>query len=187
MKITLVGLGALGAHAAMALRNVGSLKLVDFDTVELKNTLAQFHTKMSLRRNKALALKQALLGMWGIKVEIVPHKVTDDNVEILLDGSDLVIDCTDNIAARACIKGYCLKQKMPLLHGAMSADGTFAQVVWTEMFEVEAGDGGATCEDGANLPFHVMVGGYIGLVAQAFLTKGKKRNLQITPAGVMRI
>jgi len=186
-RITLIGLGALGSHAALALRNVGSLKLVDFDVVEQKNTLAQFHTKMSLRRNKAQAIQQAMLGLWGIKVEAVPHKVTDDNVGFILKGSGLVIDCTDNIAARACIKGYCVAEGLPLLHGAMSEDGTFAQVVWTEEFEVEAGAGGATCEDGENLPFHVLVGAYVAQVTKTFLDKDKRINWQIASNGVIRI
>jgi molybdopterin/thiamine biosynthesis adenylyltransferase len=186
-KITLIGLGALGSHAALALRNVGHLKLVDFDLVEQKNTLAQFHTKMSLRRNKAQAMQQAMLGLWGLKVEVVPHKVTDDNVAVILAGSDLVIDATDNIAARACIKGYCEEAGLPLLHGAMSQDGTFAQVVWTEEFEVEAGEGGATCEDGENLPFHVLVGAYIAQVAKDFFDKGKRRNFQVTPGRTMGV
>jgi len=185
--ITIVGLGALGSHAALALRNVGKMKLVDFDVVEQKNTMAQFHTKMSLRRNKAQALKQAMQGLWGIKVDVVPHKVTDDNVDVILKGSDLVIDCTDNIAARACIKGYCEREGMPLLHGAMSQDGSFAQVVWTEEFEVEAGEGGATCEDGENLPFHVLVGAYIAQVTKTFFDKGKRVNWQIASSGVMRV
>ncbi len=186
-KITLIGLGALGSHAALGLRNVGLLKLVDFDLVEQKNTLAQFHTKMSLRRNKAQALQQAMNGLWGVKADVVPHKVTDDNVGVILAGSDLVIDCTDNIAARACIKAYCVAEGLPLLHGAMSQDGTFAQVVWTEEFEVEAGEGGATCEDGENLPFHLLVGSFIAQVAKDFLDKGKRRNLQVTPGAVLKV
>lgn len=186
-KITLIGLGALGSHAALGLRNVGHVKLVDFDLVEQKNTLAQFHTKMSLRRNKAKALQQAFQGFWGIKVETVPYKVTNDNVVVILGGSDLVIDCTDNIAARSCIKDFCVKLNIPLLHGAMNEDGTFAQVVWTEEFEVEAGAGGATCEDGENLPFHLLVGAYIAQVAKIFLDSGKRINWQIGASSAMRI
>ena len=187
-KITIIGLGALGSHAAIALRNVGGLKLVDFDRVEQKNTLSQFHTKMGQGRNKAQAIAQAMQGFWGVKVETVPHKVTDDNAEVILGGSDLVLDCTDNIAARTCIKGFCDAKSIPLLHAAMSADGTFAQVVWTEDFEADAETGdGATCEDGENLPFHLLVGSFIAQTAKDFLDKGRKRNFQISPSGVIRV
>ena len=187
-NITIIGLGALGSHAALALRNVPGLKLVDFDKVEQKNTLSQFHTKMGLRRNKAQALAQAMQGMWGVKVEVAPHKVTADNVKVILGGSSLVLDCTDNIAARSCIKQLCVAEDIPLLHAAMSADGTFAQIVWTEDFvaDAETGDG-ATCEDGENLPFHIVVGSFIAQTAKGFLDKGRKRNFQVSPSGVIRV
>jgi len=187
-KITIIGLGALGSHAALALRNVPGLKLVDFDKVEQKNTLSQFHSKMGLRRNKAQALAQALQGMWGIKVEVVPHKVTDDNAKVILGGSGLVLDCTDNIAARSCIKQFCVAEGIPLLHAAMSADGTFAQIVWTEDFTADAETGdGATCEDGENVQFHVLVGSMIAVAAKDFINKARKRNFQVMPSGIIRV
>jgi len=185
-SIVIIGLGALGSHAALALRNF-NLRLVDFDKVEQKNTLAQFHGRMGRGRNKAQALAQAFQGMWGLRPEVKPHKVTNDNVQVMLGGADLVIDCTDNVDARECIKGFCTDNDIPLLHSAMSDDGSFAQVVWTENFEVEAGAGGETCEDGANLTFHVLVGAYTAQVARDFIEKDTKRNFQITPGGVLRI
>lgn len=188
MNITIVGLGALGSHAALALRNAGNLKLVDFDLVEQKNTLAQFHSKMGLRRNKAQALQQAFQGMWGIKTDAIPHKVTADSVQAILGGSDLVLDCTDNFAARACIKQFCTDKDIPLLHGAMSADGTFGQVLWTERFKAdeESGDG-ATCEDGENLPFHLLMGSVMAQTVKSFLKSGKRYCFQVTPAGILKV
>lgn len=187
-QIVIVGLGALGSHVAQALRNLKQgLKLVDFDRVEQKNTLAQFHSNMSLRRNKAQAMQQALQGLWGVKVEVVPHKLTDDNARQLLGGSALVIDCTDNIAARACMMKFCREAGIPLLHGAMSADGSFARVIWTDWFKPDAESGdGATCEDGENLPFHLLAGSTIAVAAKTFLSKGTKTNFDITPSGVVR-
>ncbi len=52
-KVTIVGVGALGSHAALLLRNEADLKLIDFDKVDAKNTLAQFHARQSIGRNKA--------------------------------------------------------------------------------------------------------------------------------------
>lgn len=184
---TIVGLGALGSHVAQALRNLkGGLKLVDCDCVEQKNTLAQFHSNMSLRRNKAQAMQQAMLGLWGIKIDVVPHKLNDDNAKQLLGGAGLVIDCTDNLAARECMMKFCKAEDIPLLHGAMSADGSFAQVIWTEWFKPDAESGnGATCEDGENLPFHMLAGSLIAQAAKTFLVKGRKTNFQVSPGGVL--
>ena len=186
--VTIVGLGALGSHVVQALRNIkGGLKLIDFDLVEQKNTLAQFHSNMSLRRNKAQAMQQALQGLWGIKVAVIPHKLADDNAQQLLGGSALVLDCTDNIAARQVMMKFCKAQGIPLLHGAMSADGTFARAIWTDWFQPDAESGaGATCEDGENLPFHCLAGAVIAQAAKTFLTKGSKVNFDVTPSGVVR-
>jgi len=188
MNIIFVGLGATGSHAVLASRNVeGQITLVDLDKVEQKNSLSQFHSRMGLRRNKALAMQQCLLGMWGVKVNIVPHKVTDDNVAVILGKADLVLDCTDNIAARVCLMKFCRANDVPLLHAAMAQDGSLAQVTWTEDFtpDVESGDG-ATCENGENLPFHIIVGGVIAQTVKVFLTKGQKRNFMVAPSGVTR-
>ncbi len=187
--VVLVGAGALGSHLALAIRNFEHpLKVVDFDRVEQKNTLAQFHGRMGLRKNKAQALAQSLGGLFGLKVEAVPHKLTDENAALLLGGAALVVDATDNLAAREVLRRACAELALPLLHGALSADGSFARVVWSEWFQPDAESGdGATCEDGENLPFHVLAGSVLALAAQAFLRDGKRSNFQITPAGVVQV
>ena len=186
--ITIVGLGANGSHAATALRNLGILRLVDFDKVEQKNTLAQMHGKMGVRRNKATAMKQRFQGEWGIRCEAKTLKVTATNAKVILGGSDLVIDCTDNIAARTCIQQFCIAEGTPLLHAALSADGKLGQVIWTELFtaDEESGDG-ATCENGDNLPFHVLMGGLIASTAKTFLASGRKYNWQVTGSSFLRV
>lgn len=190
MSVVIIGVGALGSHVALFGRNwKEGLTVVDFDSIESKNVQSQFHTKMALRRNKAEAVKQAFQGMFGTQVKAVPHKLTKDNVETLLGGATLVLDCTDNAEARRLIQGYVKKHGTPCLHGALSADGSFGRVVWTEMFALdeEGAEGQATCEDGVNLPFHGVVASQIALVAQRFLTLGEKRSYQITPTGIIRL
>ena len=128
--IVIVGIGALGSHTVLFLRNLKMiLKLIDFDKIELKNISAQFHSKMGLGRNKAQALQQALQGLFGVKVEAIPHKLTKDNADALLGGSALVLDCVDNAEARRVIQGCVRKHSIPCLHGALSADGSFGRVV----------------------------------------------------------
>ena len=51
MKIVVVGVGALGSHLLLAARNVpAEWKIVDFDSVEMKNIQSQFHTRITLAR-----------------------------------------------------------------------------------------------------------------------------------------
>jgi molybdopterin/thiamine biosynthesis adenylyltransferase len=186
--ITIVGAGALGSHVALFLRNEAELQIVDFDRVEQKNILAQFHTKMGLRKNKAVALSNTMMGLWGTKVDTVPHKLAKDNVSSVLMDSDLIIDCTDNIAAREVVHEYWDEYAVPTLHGCLGADGTFARVVWADIFapDAEFGDG-ATCEDGEHLPFISYVSSIMAMVAQDFLKNGRARSYQITPRGLVQI
>jgi glyceraldehyde-3-phosphate dehydrogenase/erythrose-4-phosphate dehydrogenase len=189
--ITIVGAGALGSHVALLLRNSKNhLRVIDFDKVEQKNTQAQFHSKMGLRKNKAQALSQALQGMFGTKIHPVPHKLTADNWSELLKDSFMVIDCTDNIAARKLTQEYYDEYAVPVLHGCLSADGTFARVVWDEIFEpdAEGEEGEATCEDGEALPFFMFTASVIAMTVQEFITGShQKRSYQLTPQGVTRI
>ena len=188
--VVIVGAGALGSHLALFARNwENPLRIVDFDKVEQKNTQAQFHSRMGLRRNKAQALQQGLQGLFGVKVEAVPHKLVKDNVAQLLSGAALVVDCTDNAAARRTIQDYVRANKIPCLHGALSADGSFGRVVWDEHFtaDEEGQEGEATCEDGVTLPFFALAAAQVAVVAQKFLEDGARQSFQISPAGAVRL
>lgn len=188
--IVIIGAGALGSHVALFLRNENvPITVVDFDRVEQKNILAQFHTKMGLRKNKAKALQQSLAGLFDAHIYPVPHKLTIDNVDTVLDDASLVIDCTDNIEARNLIQGFVTDVDTPCLHGALSADGTFARVMWAEDFvaDAEGEDGEATCIDGEHLPFFAAAAAYLAIEAQRFLATGKKQSFQLTPAGLVRL
>jgi molybdopterin-synthase adenylyltransferase len=188
--IVIVGVGALGSHVAQFLRDrKEKIKVVDFDRVEQKNIRSQFHTKMGLGMNKASALQRAMQGMFGVEIEYVPHKLTPLNVCAICKGAKLVIDCTDNFATRDSIKIHCGVESIPCLHGALSADGTFAQVLWSEDFkpDPEGKDGAATCEDGRHLPFYAIAAGQIAQVAQTFLDTGRKSSLQLSTGGMLRI
>lgn len=188
--IVIVGVGALGSHLTLFARNwKGPLRIVDFDKVEQKNTQSQFHSKMGLRRNKAQAIQQSLQGLFGVKVDIIPHKLTDDNTDALLSGASLVIDCTDNAAARQTIQKFVRANNIPCLHGCLDAAGEFGRVVWDEYFvaDVEGQEGQATCEDGEALPFFALVAAQTAVIAQKFLDSGEKRSVQISPVGIMRL
>lgn len=190
MKVVIVGVGALGSHVLLNARNWKvDLKVVDFDHVEQKNTMAQMHTKLSLRKNKAQAIQQAMQGMFGLKIEAVSNKLTEGNSDQLLGDAGLVIDCTDNIAARQVIQTASAKHGFPCLHGSLSAAGDFARVVWTEHFKPdgEGAEGQATCEDGEQLPFFALAAAHVAQEAQRFLKDGTKRSVQVTPISVLRL
>lgn len=187
--VVVVGAGALGSHLLMFGRNLSARwTLIDFDRVEQKNTLSQAHTKMGVGRNKAQALQQTMQGLWGMRVEAVPHKLTADNVAALLGAADVVVDCTDNATARQLIQGFCTERSVACLHGALAADGGYGRVLWRDTFSIDAGgEGEATCEDGAHLPFIAGVAAQMAGVLQKFLANGAQIGLHVHPGGVVEV
>lgn len=183
-NVTIVGIGALGSHVVQFLRNDVQLKVIDFDKVEQKNVLSQFHARNSVGKSKVLSLQQAVNFLWGIKIDVIPHKLVADNAAQLLGGADLLIDCLDNGEARRLVQSYVRDHKVPCLHGALAADGQMGRVIWDEDFRIDdESAGAATCEDGEFLPFIGMTSCYIARAAQEYLTSGKKMGFQIYPKG----
>src|SRR5262245_66462519 len=98
--IIVVGVGALGSHVVQLIRNVGAtIRVVDFDRVEQKNVASQFHAKQSVGKSKVVGLQQTMQFLFGLKIEVVPHKLVAENSNELLGKADLVIDCLDNGAS----------------------------------------------------------------------------------------
>ena len=189
-QITIVGVGALGSHLVMALRNEDvTVKVIDFDRVEMKNVASQFHFKGGVGKKKTDALKQAMQFCYGRSIDAVGHKLTADNDVQLLGGADLIVDCLDNGDARRIVQAFARANGIPCLHGALAANGVFARVVWDEMFVIDdIGQGtAATCEDGGFLPFIGVASCYLALSIQKFLQEGRRLSFSISPEGVQKI
>lgn len=188
-RVAIIGVGALGSHLVQFLRNEDAeLKVIDFDRVEQKNVLSQFHSKPSVGKLKAAALQQTLLFLFGRgSISAVPHRLTVDNIDAVVHGSDLIIDCLDNAKSRKLVQAYSDQAGIPCLHGALAADGGFGMVVWDEQFTIddEAGAGAATCTNGDHLPFIALVSAYLARAAQQFLRTGKKVGYSVSPVGAV--
>lgn len=186
MRILFCGVGALGSHAAVLCRNLGAeLAFVDFDRVESKNLLAQAFTKQSVGRNKAEALRLQFLNFHGVRAEAFPVRVEATNVGTLAAGANLLVDCFDNVAGRRVLSAHARASGTPLVHAALSADGSFGLVRWEERFVADAEDaaGQATCEAGEHLPFIVQVASALARVIQDFAERGARRDVMVTRAG----
>ncbi len=188
MKIVVVGVGALGSHLVLAIRNLPvTIVAIDFDKIESKNVLSQFHTRQGVGRNKAVALQQAMLGLFGVRIEAVPHRLVAENADVLLGGAGLVVDCLDNGASRRLVQGTVRRRGVPCLHGAVDAAGTYGRVCWDERFIVddEAVVGQPTCEGGEHLPFLVTVAGHLAGAVRAFVERGVRVGAEVHPGGVI--
>jgi molybdopterin/thiamine biosynthesis adenylyltransferase len=162
--------------------------VVDFDRVEQKNVASQFHAKQSVGKSKVVGLQQTMQFLFGLKIEVVPHKLVAENANELLGKADLVVDCLDNGASRRLVQTFVRANSIACLHGALAADGTFGRVVWDEDFAIddEPGEGAATCDDGDHLPFIATTAALLAQAAAAFIKTGDKFGFQIHPGGATR-
>ncbi len=187
MRIVFCGVGALGSLAAVSCRNLdATLCFVDFDRVESKNLLSQAFVKQSVGKNKADALKLQLLNFHGIKSEAFGVRVSDDNVATLLAKADLTVDAFDNQKSRLLLSQHARENDKPLVHAAISADGTFGLVRWDEHFVADEEDeeGQATCEGGEHLPLIALVSATLARAVQDFVKNGDKRGCMVSLNGV---
>jgi hypothetical protein len=158
-----------------------TLVFIDFDRVESKNLLAQAFVKQSLGKNKAEALKAQLLNFHGTKCEAFGVRLTAENVEQLCGPADLIVDCFDNLKSRTVLSTFARAKNKPLVHAAVSGDGTFGLVRWDERFVPDAEDvaGQATCEGGEHLPLIGLLGAALARTIQDFLKGGERRDSMI--------
>ena len=122
-RVLLVGAGGLGAPAALylAAAGVGTIGLADHDVVDRSNLQRQIiHSEATLGDLKVDSAKAKLrLLNPDISIQVHPEKVRAENVEALLSQYDMVIDGTDNFAARYLISAASLQLRMAHIYGAV--------------------------------------------------------------------
>jgi molybdopterin-synthase adenylyltransferase len=104
-------------------------------------------------------------------------RVVADNVAQVCAGGDLIVDCFDNRAGREVLSAHARAAALPLVHAALSGDGTFGLVRWDEHFTADAEDqaGQATCEGGEHLPFIGLLAAALARSIQDFVAQGIRR------------
>ena len=188
--IIIVGVGALGSHLVQFIRNEKvDIKVIDFDRVEQKNVMSQFHGKPGVGKNKVLALQQTMDFLFKRQLSVVGNKLVAENIDVLMKGATLVVDCLDNGASRKLVQDYVRKHNLTCLHGALAPGGEFGRSIWDEHFVIdsEVGAGAATCEDGEFLPFIALTAAYLARSVQIFLKAKKEIGFSISPIGVVAI
>ncbi|ODV91832.1 hypothetical protein CANCADRAFT_147418 [Tortispora caseinolytica NRRL Y-17796] len=118
--VAIIGAGGLGCPCGLYLgcAGVGTLKIVDFDTVDTSNLHRQIaHTEIGA--NKAESLAKAIKQR-NANVRALPYPVpfAADNASQLLEDVDLVLDCTDSPAIRYLINDICYAKQLPLISAA---------------------------------------------------------------------
>lgn len=120
--VLIMGLGGLGSPAAqyLAAAGIGTLTLVDFDSVELSNLQRQvIHSEKSLGQPKVESARARIAELnSACQVQAVNRVLEEHELASLIATADLVLDCTDNFPTRFMINRLCLQAAKPLVIGA---------------------------------------------------------------------
>jgi len=135
-KVICVGAGGLGSPTLMylAAAGVGTLGIVDFDTVDESNLARQIiHGQSDIGKSKVQSAISKIAEINPL-IKTVAHEVrldTSNVLEIFLD-YDLIIDGTDNFATRYLINDACVLLGKPYIWGSVLRFDGQASVFWAE-------------------------------------------------------
>ena len=122
-RVLVIGAGGLGSPAALylAAAGVGHLAIVDHDTVDRSNLHRQIlHRDASVGQPKVRSAHATLTALNpAIEIAPVQARVSADNAAELVAGYDLVIDGSDNFAARYAVNDACVAAGIALVYGAV--------------------------------------------------------------------
>jgi molybdopterin/thiamine biosynthesis adenylyltransferase len=117
-----IGAGGLGSPVALylATAGVGTVTLVDDDTVDLTNLQRQIaHQLASIGQAKVASAARSMAAI-NPDVRVIALRERADTARLaeLAAIADVVIDCSDNFATRQAINVACVAQRKPLVAGA---------------------------------------------------------------------
>lgn len=122
-KVLLIGAGGLGSPAAMylAAAGVGTLGIVDFDTVDVSNLQRQIlHGNKDVGRPKVDSAADRLRDI-NPDVKVIPHRepITSHNALEIIRNYDIVLNGSDNFPTRYLINDACQFLGKPLVDASI--------------------------------------------------------------------
>jgi sulfur-carrier protein adenylyltransferase/sulfurtransferase len=122
-KVLVVGAGGLGSPSLLylAAAGVGTLGIVDFDTVDASNLQRQvIHAddRVGMRKTDSAAKTLKALNP-DVRVVVGNDMLTDANVDDIISGFDLVIDGTDTFETRYTLNDAAVRARIPVVHASV--------------------------------------------------------------------
>jgi len=122
-RVLVVGAGGLGAPLLLylAAAGVGTIGVVDDDTVDLSNLQRQvIHDGAAIGRAKVDSAADRVAAI-NPDVRVVRHRLRLDarNVDALVADYEIVADGTDNFATRLLVNDACVRARRTLVSGAI--------------------------------------------------------------------
>ncbi|MDO5848559.1 MAG: HesA/MoeB/ThiF family protein [Methanobrevibacter sp.] len=129
-EISVIGCGGIGGDAIsmLARMGVGKLNLVDEDRFDLSNLNRQALsdlTKIGISKSEVAKETVRLINPYT-EVTAFNERLDEDNIEMIISNSDIVIDAVDNLITRIIVSRYAKENDIPFVHGAIH--GTMGQL-----------------------------------------------------------
>jgi len=122
-KVLCIGAGGLGSPAAiyLAAAGVGTLGIVDFDTVDFSNLQRQIlHGTPDVGRSKLASAKDRLNALNpNVKIETYETALSSANALELFAPYDVIVDGTDNFPTRYLVNDACVLLGKPNAYGSI--------------------------------------------------------------------
>jgi len=122
-RIAIIGCGGLGSTLAITLGSsgIGTIHLVDFDTVSIHN----IHRQIAFRlvdegRHKAEVVGELVKSRYD-GVDVRTHTMSFDEFAKKEIEIDLLVDATDNLPSRAALEEYAKAHGIPWIYASVEA------------------------------------------------------------------
>ena len=123
--VMIVGLGGLGVAVLpyLVAAGIGEITLVDGDVVDESNLARQvIYTEKAIGQPKVSQAQPFAIGLNGsVNIHAVAENLSPTNAKEMIQRVDLVVDCTDNFAARYLINDVCVALEKPFVYAAIHA------------------------------------------------------------------
>jgi sulfur-carrier protein adenylyltransferase/sulfurtransferase len=135
-RVLCVGAGGLGSPALMylAAAGVGTLGIIDYDTVDESNLQRQIiHGQSDIGRSKAESARDSVREINPL-VDVLLHteRLDSSNVMEIFAQYDLIVDGTDNFATRYLVNDACVLLGKPYVWGSIYRFDGQASVFWAD-------------------------------------------------------
>jgi molybdopterin/thiamine biosynthesis adenylyltransferase/rhodanese-related sulfurtransferase len=122
-KVLLIGAGGLGSPAALylAAAGVGTIGIVDFDTVDLSNLQRQIlHNSERIGQKKVDSARQTITALNpDVRVVAYEEMLDASNVERIIAGYDVILDGTDTFETRYTLNDAAVIANIPVVHASV--------------------------------------------------------------------
>ncbi len=117
-----IGAGGLGSPVVLYLgtAGVGTITIVDHDTVDLTNLQRQIaHNLSRVGQPKARSAAQTIAAINPeVSVIALQERADPARLDAWVAQADVVLDCSDNFATRHAVNAACVVHRKPLVSGA---------------------------------------------------------------------